>query len=75
MKSKTQPERYRVIFNDIDNYIQSMLATRKLPLIVCHYQWTNKSSELNYFVTDGVLKRGNIVRLTQFQASIVKDKW
>jgi len=75
MKSENQPERFRVIFNDIDNYIQSMLATRKLPLIVCHYWWINKSSELNYFVTDGVLKRGNIVRLTQFQASIVKEKW
>ena len=28
-KAADQPERYRVIFNDTENFIQSMLATRR----------------------------------------------
>ncbi len=33
-----------------------------------------KRVELNYLVTDGVLKRGSIVRLTKFEPSVVKEK-
>jgi replication factor A1 len=31
----TMSERYRVIFNDTENFIQSMLATRRLILHIC----------------------------------------
>ncbi|KAF2722320.1 replication factor-a protein [Polychaeton citri CBS 116435] len=51
------PQRFRVVWNDTVNFIQSMLAV-----------------QTSWIVTDGKLKKGNICRLKQFQANIVKDK-
>jgi len=73
-KAPDQPERYRVILNDMDNFIQSMLASSMFPLVVFHCFQVNESPELNYLVTDGILKKGHIVRLTDFQPTTVKDK-
>ncbi|KAJ5585346.1 Replication factor A protein 1 [Penicillium hispanicum] len=52
------PERYRAVFSDIANYVQTMLATQ----------------EMNHVVTDGSLRKGCFVRLKSFQANSVKGK-
>ncbi|KAF7632044.1 hypothetical protein AFLA_012886 [Aspergillus flavus NRRL3357] len=51
-------ERYRAVFSDISNYVQTMLAT----------------PEANRFVTSGQLRKGCFVRLKSFQANSVKGK-
>ncbi|KAF5864445.1 Replication factor A protein 1 [Aspergillus alliaceus] len=51
-------ERYRAVFSDISNYVQTMLAT----------------PEANRFVTSGQLRKGCFVRLKAFQANSVKGK-
>ncbi|KAI9794150.1 MAG: Replication factor A protein 1 [Candelina submexicana] len=51
------PDRYRVVFSDIVNFVQSMLAT-----------------QANHVVYNGKLKKGSIVRLKSFQASLLKGK-
>ncbi|KAJ5590100.1 Replication factor A protein 1 [Penicillium hetheringtonii] len=51
-------ERYRAVFSDIANYVQTMLA----------------SQEANHVVTDGSLQKGCFVRLKSFQANSVKGK-
>ncbi|KAJ5234479.1 Replication factor A protein 1 [Penicillium citrinum] len=51
-------ERYRAVFSDIANYVQTMLA----------------SQEANHVVTDGSLRKGCFVRLKSFQANSVKGK-
>ncbi|KAF2436074.1 single-stranded DNA-binding replication protein A [Tothia fuscella] len=50
-------DRYRIIFNDTENFIQSMLATQS-----------------NYLITDGLLKKGSIVKLKAYNPNVVKDK-
>ncbi|KAE8146267.1 hypothetical protein BDV25DRAFT_162858 [Aspergillus avenaceus] len=50
-------ERYRAVFSDISNYVQTMLAT-----------------QINPFVTSGLLRKGCFVRLKAFQANSVKGK-
>ncbi|KAJ5101467.1 Nucleic acid-binding OB-fold-containing protein [Penicillium alfredii] len=52
------PERYRAVFSDIANYVQTMLAT----------------PEANHVVSDGSLRKGCFVRLKSFQANSVKGK-
>ncbi|KAJ6007948.1 Replication factor A protein 1 [Penicillium herquei] len=51
-------ERYRAVFSDIANYVQTMIA----------------SPEINNVVTDGTLRKGCFVRLKSFQANSVKGK-
>ncbi|KAJ5627599.1 Replication factor A protein 1 [Penicillium herquei] len=51
-------ERYRAVFSDIANYVQTMIA----------------SPEINQVVTDGTLRKGSFVRLKSFQANSVKGK-
>ncbi|KAE8348590.1 hypothetical protein BDV28DRAFT_143147 [Aspergillus coremiiformis] len=51
-------ERYRAVFSDISNYVQTMIAT----------------PEANRFVTSGQLRKGCFVRLKGFQANSVKGK-
>jgi replication factor A1 len=67
------PERYRLVLSDIQNFVQSMLATRMsaphIPLAL-----TNIITEANHVVHDGKLKKGSIVRLKQYQANAVKGK-
>jgi replication factor A1 len=70
------PERYRAVFSDIANYVQTMLATRKSILrrnsgflLTCCV-----SAEANHVVTDGSLRKGCFVRLKSFQANSVKVK-
>lgn len=50
-------ERFRVVWNDTVNFIQSMIT-----------------SQANWIVTDGHLKKGSICKLKQFQANMVKDR-
>ena len=73
-KAADQPERYRVIFNDTENYIQSMLATRMLLDSLIWIKCSDFHLELNHVVTSDSLKKGSIARLTQFQPNTVKDK-
>lgn len=51
-------ERYRAVFSDISNYVQTMLAT----------------PEANHLVTSGSLRKGCFARLKSFQANSVKGK-
>lgn len=50
-------ERFRVVWNDTVNFIQSMIT-----------------SQANWIVTDGHLKKGSICKLKQFQANMVKER-
>jgi replication factor A1 len=72
-QSEGAPERYRLVLSDIQNFVQSMLATRKsathIPLAL-----TNTYAEANHVVHEGKLKKGSIVRLKQYQANAVKGK-
>ncbi|KAI9848447.1 MAG: Replication factor A protein 1 [Sclerophora amabilis] len=79
------PERFRVVFSDIRNYVQSMLATRKSlgsPTIVhdkfnlSFVQLNNEVylSEANWVIHDGKLQKGCFVRLKSFQANSLKGK-
>ncbi|KAJ5894426.1 Replication factor A protein 1 [Penicillium taxi] len=52
------PERYRAVFSDIANYVQTMIST----------------PESNPLVADGSLRKGCFVRLKSFQANMVKGK-
>lgn len=68
-------ERYRAVFSDIANYVQTMLATRMFGSILqdCVNLLT-VPEEANHVVTDGSLRKGCFVRLKSFQANSVKGK-
>jgi len=73
-----QAERYRAVFSDIANYVQTMLATRMFIVLRCS---SKKSCLLMYFfqevnpvVVDGSLRKGSFVRLKSFQSNSVKGK-
>ena len=69
------PERFRVVFSDIDNFVQCMLATRKsLYRRIERQPNANRSVEANHLIKDGALKKGSIVKLTSYQPNKVKDK-
>jgi hypothetical protein len=67
------PERYRLVLSDIGNFVQSMLATRKLAGCISR-ELVNKFLEANHVVHEGKLKKGSIVRLKSYQANAVKGK-
>ena len=52
------PERYRVVFSDIQNYVQTMLAT----------------GANSHVTEEGGLQRGCFARLKAYQANAVKGK-
>jgi replication factor A1 len=66
----------RVVFSDILNFVQSMLATRKLASQVdqVSHATDDRFSEANHVVHEGKLKRGCFVRLKAFQANQVKGR-
>ena len=68
-------ERYRVVLSDIQNFVQSMLATRKEQMTQ-GYQLLPLTEvlEANHVIHEGKLKKGSIVRLKQYQANAVKGK-
>lgn|SRR5690606_17849476 len=51
------PERYRVVFSDTVNFIQSMVA-----------------SQSNHLIQSGQMKKGCLVRLTSYQANLLKER-
>lgn len=75
-------ERYRAVFSDISNYVQTMLATRKwkgyghrqseLGSLPTDRMFT--LAEANHLVTSGSLRKGCFARLKSFQANSVKGK-
>jgi replication factor A1 len=71
-------DRYRAVFSDINNYIQTMLATRKStlapPALSPSSGLITVPEEANHVVRDGPLRRGCFVRLKSFQANSVKGK-
>lgn len=70
-------ERFRVVLSDVNNFVQSMLATRKYPprvKTVTPRSALTKFLEANHVIHDGKLKKGSIVRLKQYQANAVKGK-
>lgn len=70
-------ERYRAVFSDIANYVQTMLASRMwiVDLIVDSLTLLlTETAEANHVVTDGSLRKGCFVRLKSFQANSVKGK-
>lgn len=70
-----------MVFSDIRNFVQSMLATRmcslnfllifSLPLIP---RLADDEAEASHVVHEGKLKKGCFVRLKSFQANEVKGK-
>ncbi|TVY35706.1 Replication factor A protein [Lachnellula subtilissima] len=68
------PERYRLVLSDVQNFVQSMLATRKIQVAIFPITTTYGLPEANHVVHDGKLKKGSIVRLKAFQANAVKGK-
>ena len=66
-----------MVFSDIRNFVQSMLATRmcscdiSLPLIP---GLADDEAEASHVVHEGKLKKGCFVRLKAFQANEVKGK-
>jgi replication factor A1 len=67
-------DRYRLILSDVDNFIQSMLATRKDIYSAAHATLLTSSTELNDMVVNGELKKGCLLRINGFQPNRVKDK-
>lgn len=67
-------ERFRVVFSDIRNFIQSMLATRESHLMPLPRPCTDCLTELNHLVHDGKFKRGCFVKVTDYQSNEVKGK-
>ena len=67
-------ERYRVVFSDMQNFVQTMLATRESAVLVDMGKHYNTVIEVNHFVHDGKLQNNSIVRLKNFNANVVKGK-
>lgn len=65
-----------MVLSDTQNFIQSMLATRK-PIAhssaLFHYL-IKRSLEANHHVEEGQISKGSFLRLTSYQANRVKDK-
>lgn len=71
-------DRFRVVFSDIQNFVQCMLATRMyLSTGSSRYfsaELANFLKEATHVIHDGKLKKGSVVRLKSFQANDVKGK-
>lgn len=71
-------ERFRLVWSDVDNFIQSMLASRKHHLAKTHaisgLRSNQTALEMNHLIQDGSFQRGCIVRLKQFTQQEVKGK-
>ena len=69
-------ERFRVVFSDMDNFIQTMLATRQSSYyaISTNARLTTSLTEANHYIKEGRLRKGNLVRLTSFNSNVVKGK-
>ncbi|KAI9772109.1 MAG: Replication factor A protein 1 [Geoglossum simile] len=68
------PERFRIVLSDINNYIQTMLASHLAASSVWTVSDWIHTPEANYVIHNGKLKKGSFVRLTKFQTNQVKGK-
>ena len=74
MASQNNQERYRVVMSDSRYFIQCMLSQRKYALVPNDVAVADRSSECNYLMHEGKLKKGVICRLGDYQVNFVKDK-
>lgn len=74
------PERYRLVFSDIKNFVQSVLSISKfIPLHTGYLSAVDAEANaflpgLNPEVTEGRLKKGVLVKLTRVEPSVVKGR-
>ena len=74
------PERYRLVFSDIRNFVQSVLSISKSirfstnRFLAVVTESNAFSLGLNPEVTEGRLKKGVLVKLTRVEPSVVKGR-
>ena len=73
------PERYRLVFSDIRNFVQSVLSISIFTCLLYPFSINEVTSNasalgLNHEVTEGRLKKGVLVKLTRVEPSVVKGR-
>ncbi|KAL9095454.1 MAG: hypothetical protein Q9165_002325 [Trypethelium subeluteriae] len=67
------PERFRVVFSDINNFIQSMIGTSTHLFRDASFIHSHRAA-MNHYVHDGKLRRGVLVRIKNFIPNTVKGR-
>jgi len=67
------PERYRVVFSDSQNFVQSIISTR-MSILASRQIYKLIMLECNYWIHENKLKKGVFIRLTDFDTNSIKGK-